>query len=64
MEPLIPGGREGPRSLAITHSEVLGAVPLEVPDALLDEFRRVVDRHQRGFMVEHVVEHVMERATS
>jgi Flp pilus assembly protein TadB len=39
---------------------VLGAVPLEVPDALLDEFRRVADRHQRGFMVEHV----MERATS
>jgi hypothetical protein len=41
---------------AITHSEVLGVVPLEVTDALLDEFRRLADRHQRGFMVEHVME--------
>jgi hypothetical protein len=42
--------------LAITHSEVLGVVPLEVTDALLDEFRRLADRHQRGFMVEQVME--------
>ena len=31
-------------------------VPLEVTDTLLDEFRRLADRHQRGFMVEHVME--------
>jgi hypothetical protein len=31
-------------------------VPLEVTDALLDEFRRPADRHERGFMVEHVME--------
>jgi hypothetical protein len=42
--------------LAIPHSEVLGVVPLEVTDALLDEFRRLADRHQRGFMVEQVME--------
>ena len=42
--------------LAIAHSEVLGVVPLEVTDALLDEFRRLADRHQRGFMVEQVME--------
>jgi hypothetical protein len=42
--------------LAITHSEVLGVVPLEVTDALLDEFRRLADRHERGFMVEHGME--------
>jgi hypothetical protein len=43
-------------SLAIIHSEVLGVVPLEVTDALLDELRRLADRHQRGFMVEHIME--------
>jgi hypothetical protein len=42
--------------LAITGSEVLGVVPLEVTDALLDEFRRLADRHGRGFLVEHVME--------
>ena len=42
--------------LAITHSEVLGVVPLEVTDALLDEFRRLADRHEHGDMVEHVLE--------
>jgi hypothetical protein len=42
--------------LAITGSEVLGVVPLEVTDALLDEFRRLADRHERGFLVEHVME--------
>ena len=42
--------------LAITHSEVLGVVPLEVTDALLDEFRRLADRHQRGYLVERAME--------
>jgi hypothetical protein len=42
--------------LAITHSEVLGVVPLEVTDALLEEFRRLADHHERGFMVEQVME--------
>jgi hypothetical protein len=41
---------------AVTHSEVLGVVPLEVTDALLDEFRRLTDRHERGYMVEQVME--------
>jgi hypothetical protein len=30
-------------------------VPLEVTDALLDEFHRPADRHERGFPVEHVM---------
>jgi hypothetical protein len=41
---------------AITGSEVLGVVPLEVTDTLLEAFRRLADRHERGFMVEHVME--------
>ena len=47
-----------PRSapLAITGSEVLGVVPLEVTDALLEEFHRLADRHQHGLLVEHVME--------
>jgi hypothetical protein len=45
-----------PAPLAITGSEVLGVVPLEVTDALLDEFHRLADRHERGFLVEHVME--------
>ena len=40
---------------AITGSEVLGVIPLEVTDALLGEFRRLADRHQRGLLVEHVM---------
>ena len=40
--------------LAIAGSEVLGVVPLEVTDALLEAFRRLADRHQRGFMADHV----------
>jgi hypothetical protein len=47
---------QGPPPLAITRSEVLGVVPLEVTDALLEVFRRLADRHERGFMVEHVME--------
>jgi hypothetical protein len=42
--------------LAIAGSEVLGVVPLEVTDALLEAFRRLADRHQCGFMVEQVME--------
>jgi hypothetical protein len=42
--------------LALTHSEVLGVVPLEITNALLDELRRLAERHQRGHMVEHVME--------
>jgi hypothetical protein len=42
--------------LAITRSEVLGVVPLEVTDALLEAFRRLAGRHERGLMVEHVME--------
>jgi hypothetical protein len=49
-----PPQRSAP--LAITGSEVLGVVPLEVTDALLDTFRRLADRHGRGFLVEQVME--------
>jgi len=42
--------------LAIAGSEVLGVVPLEVTDALLEAFRRLADRHERCFMVEQVIE--------
>ena len=45
-----------PAPPAITGSEVLGVVPLEVTDALLDEFHRLADRHERGVLVEHVME--------
>ena len=31
-------------------------VPLEVTDALLDEFHRLADRHQGGLLVEQVME--------
>jgi hypothetical protein len=41
---------------AITGSEVLGVVPLEVTDALLDEFHRLADRHEPRFLVEQVLE--------
>jgi hypothetical protein len=46
---------QGP-PLALTHSEVLGVVPLEVTDALLAVFRRLADHHERGFLVEQVME--------
>jgi hypothetical protein len=49
-----PPRRSAP--LAITGSEVLGVVPLEVTDALRDEFRRLADRHDRSFLVEQVME--------
>jgi hypothetical protein len=49
-----PPRRSAP--LAITGSEVLGVVPLEVTDALLDQFHRLADRYQRGFLVEQVME--------
>ena len=41
--------------LAITHAEVVGVVPLEVTDGLLEVLRRLADRHERGFMVEQVM---------
>jgi hypothetical protein len=41
---------------AITGSEVLGVVPLEVTDALLDTFRRLADHHQRCLLVGRVME--------
>jgi hypothetical protein len=47
---------QGSVPLAITGSEVLGVVALEVTDALLDEFRRLAERHERGFLVEQVME--------
>jgi hypothetical protein len=40
----------------IARSQVLGVVPLEVTDALLDTLRALADRHERGFMVEQVME--------
>ena len=49
-----PPRRSAP--LAITGSEVLGVVPLEVTDALRDEFRHLAERHQRGFLAEQVME--------
>jgi hypothetical protein len=42
--------------LAITRTEVLGVVPLEVTEALLEAFRRLAGRHERGLMVAHVME--------
>jgi hypothetical protein len=54
---------QGPAPLAITGSEVLGVVPLEVTDALLDEFRRLAGHHERGFMAEQVLE-VLARGSS
>jgi hypothetical protein len=47
---------QGPAPLAITGSEVLGVVPLEVTEGLLEEFHRLADRHEHGYMVEHVLE--------
>ena len=45
-----------PAPLAITGSEVLGVVPLEITDALRDTLRRLANHHERGFMVEQVME--------
>jgi hypothetical protein len=42
--------------LAITHSEVVGVVPLEVTEELVAVLRRLADHHERGFMVEQVLE--------
>ena len=49
-------GRRAASGRATRVLGVAGLFPLEVTDALLDEFRRLADRHQRGFMVEHVME--------
>jgi hypothetical protein len=40
----------------ITHSEVLGVVPLEASNGLLDTLRELADRHDRGYMVEQVLQ--------
>jgi hypothetical protein len=45
---------------AITRSEVLGVAPLEVTDALLDTLRSLAGRHDRGFMVEQLMELLVE----
>ena len=40
----------------ITRSEVLGIVPLEASNALLDTLQELADQHDRGFMVEQVTQ--------
>lgn len=47
---------KGSAPLVITGSAVLGVVPLEVTDVLLDELRRLADHHERGVVVEQVME--------
>jgi hypothetical protein len=45
--------------IAIAASEVLGIVPLEATNALLDTLRELADHHDRGFMVEEVMQLVV-----
>lgn len=40
----------------ITRSEVLGIVPLEASNALLDTLQELAEQHDRGFMVEEVMQ--------
>jgi hypothetical protein len=40
----------------ITGSEVLGIFPLEASNALLDTLQELADHHDRGFMVEQVMQ--------
>ena len=40
----------------IAHSEVLGVVPLEASNGLLDALRELAERHDQGYMVEQVLE--------
>jgi hypothetical protein len=40
----------------ITRSEVLGIVPLETSNTLLDTLRELADQHDRGFMVEEIMQ--------
>jgi hypothetical protein len=47
---------QGSAPPAISGSEVLGVVPLEITDALVDEFHRLAGRHELGFLVEQVME--------
>jgi hypothetical protein len=42
--------------VARTRSEVLGIVPLEASEPLLDTLRELADHHDRGFMVEQVLQ--------
>jgi hypothetical protein len=48
--------------LALIRSEMLCVVPLEVTDDLLEVFRRLDDRHERGFMAEQVMEQLLMRS--
>jgi hypothetical protein len=41
---------------AVVRAEVLGVVPVEVTDALLDAFRRLAEHPVRGFLVEQVLQ--------
>jgi hypothetical protein len=49
-----PPRRSAP--LAITGSEVLGVVPLEVTDALLDEFHHLANHHEHRYLVDQVMD--------
>jgi hypothetical protein len=48
--------RPGRPPAAVLRAEVLGIVPIEVTDALLDTFGRLAERPDRGFLVEQVLE--------
>jgi hypothetical protein len=41
---------------AVIGSEALGIVPLEASNALLDSLQELADHHDRGFMVEEVMQ--------
>jgi hypothetical protein len=43
----------------ITRSEVLGIVPLEASNTLLDTLRELADQHDRGFMVEEIMQQLV-----
>jgi hypothetical protein len=49
-----PPQRSAP--LAITGSEVLGVAPLEVTDALLDEFHHLANHHEHRYLVDQVMD--------
>jgi hypothetical protein len=48
--------RRAPPDLAAVRRRPHRVVPLEVTDALLEEFRRLADRHQHGVLVDQVME--------
>jgi hypothetical protein len=41
---------------AVLRAELLGIVPIEVTDALLDTFRRLAEQPHRGFLVEQILQ--------